>query len=39
MKRKSSFSLNALLSGVGAVVIFVLITAGVFSALRRKIFA
>jgi len=39
MKRKTNFSLNALLSGFGAIVIFVLITAGVCAALRRKMFA
>jgi hypothetical protein len=39
MKRRSNFSVEALLSGIGAMVIFVLLTAGVLAALRRKIFA
>ncbi|HEX4320376.1 MAG TPA: hypothetical protein VHZ52_05705 [Acidobacteriaceae bacterium] len=38
-KRRSNFSLNALLSAFGAFVIVCLVTAGVFSALRRRITA
>jgi hypothetical protein len=37
IRRKTNFSLDAVLSGVGALVIFILITAGVFAALRRKL--
>ena len=39
MKRKTNFSLEALLSGLGAVVILILIAAGVFDALRRRLLA
>ena len=39
MKRRSNFSLNALLSAIGAFVILCLFTAGVCSALRRKLIA
>jgi hypothetical protein len=38
MRRKKNFSVNALLSGIGTVVILVLFTAGVCAALRRRIF-
>ena len=38
MRRRRNFSVNALLSGFGTLVILVLFTAGVCAALRRKIF-
>lgn len=38
MRHKKNFSVNALLSGIGTVVILVLFTAGVCAALRRRIF-
>jgi len=39
MKHRSNFSTNALLSGFGAIIIFVLITAGVCEALRKRLLA
>ena len=39
MNRRSNFSLNALLSAIGAFVIVCLLTAGLCSALRRKMLA
>jgi hypothetical protein len=39
MKRRSNFSLNALLSAFGAFVILCLFTAGICAALRRKLTA
>jgi hypothetical protein len=39
MKRRSNFSLNALLSAFGAFVILCLFTAGICAALRRKLIA
>jgi len=39
MKRRSSFSIHALLTSIGAMVIFVLFTAGILAAMRRKIIA
>jgi hypothetical protein len=39
MKRRSNFSLNAVLSAFGAFVILCLFTAGLCAALRRKLVA
>jgi hypothetical protein len=38
LKRRRNFGINTLLSGVGTLVIFVLFTAGICDALRRRIF-
>jgi hypothetical protein len=39
MKRKSRFSLNALLGSFGALVILVLVAAGICAAIREKLLA
>jgi hypothetical protein len=39
LKRRSNFSLDALLSALGALILLFLFTAGICSALRRKLLA
>jgi hypothetical protein len=39
MRRRKNFSLNALLSGFGTLVILILFAAGICAELQRKFFA
>ena len=39
LKRRQNLGMNTLLGGLGTLVILILFTAGICSALRRRIFA